>query len=70
MAPIANGTGTYTSTDNDFIVSGQRGNSFGFRIRGQVTDLGAEKHHVLVVVKRLISATHGLRTLVTKVSVN
>src|SRR5262245_58724039 len=38
-APFAVGTGNFMNHDNDFFVSGNRANSFGFRINGQVTDV-------------------------------
>ena len=68
--PVAAGTGNYTLTDNDLIVSGRRTNSFGFRIRGNVTDEGGEKHHVLVVVKLLFNGNFGLKENVQSVKVN
>jgi hypothetical protein len=45
-APFAVGTGNFTLHDNDFFVSGNRTNSFGFRVNGQVTDVNGERHHV------------------------
>jgi hypothetical protein len=45
-APFAVGTGNFMSHDNDFFASGNRANSFGFRINGQVTDVDGARHHV------------------------
>jgi len=69
VAPLAVGRGNYTRTDNDLFVTGGRTNSFGFRIRGQVTDASGDKHHVLVVFKGQLNRVHGARQHV-KVNVN
>ena len=45
-APFAVGTGNFMNHDNDFFVSGNRTNAFGFRINGQVTDVDGARHHV------------------------
>jgi hypothetical protein len=45
-APFAVGTGNFMNHDNDFFVSGNRTNAFGFRINGQVRDLDGARHHV------------------------
>jgi hypothetical protein len=53
-SPVAEGTGTFTA---------------GFRIRGTVTDLAGERHHVLVVVHSQLGPD-GLQDRVTKINVN
>ncbi|HYC33317.1 MAG TPA: hypothetical protein VEB59_13585 [Gemmatimonadales bacterium] len=45
-APFAIGTANFFSHDNDFFVSGDRTNSFGFRLNGQVIDVNGGRHHV------------------------
>jgi hypothetical protein len=45
-----------------------RGTS-GFRLRGTVTDLAGERHHVLVVVQSQVGPT-GFEDRVVKISVN
>ena len=45
-APFGAGTGNFTLHDNDFFVSGNRANSFGFQVNGQVTDSDGARHHV------------------------
>jgi hypothetical protein len=45
--PFASGTGTFMYVDNDVFVSGNRSNSFGFRINGDVSSLGTgQRYHV------------------------
>lgn len=60
--PFAVGRGRWTSTDNDLFVSGNRTNSFGFRLRGQVTEPDGERHHVLVKFHGLINRQGALRS--------
>lgn len=45
-APFAVGTGNFMNHDNDFFVSGNRTNAFGFRINGRVTDVEGARHRV------------------------
>ncbi len=54
-APFAVGTGNFTLHDNDFFVSGNRTNSFGFHLNGQVTDANGERHHVSAAFQGIVS---------------
>jgi hypothetical protein len=66
--PVAEGTGTYTDLSSNLFGGPGRGTS-GFRIRGTVTDLAGERHHVLVVVHSQLGP-NGFVELVTKINVN
>jgi hypothetical protein len=61
-APFAVGTGNFTLHDNDFFVSGNRTNSFGFRLNGQVTDVNGERHHVSAAFQGIFSRHGVVRT--------
>ncbi len=54
-APFAVGTGNFTLHHNDFFVSGNRTNSFGFHLNGQVTDANGERHHVSAAFQGIVS---------------
>jgi hypothetical protein len=66
--PVAEGTGIYTEISSNLFGGPGRG-TVGFRIRGTVTDLAGERHHVLVVVHSQLGPD-GLQDLVTKINVN
>jgi hypothetical protein len=66
--PVAQGSGIYTDNGSNIFGGNGRGNT-GFRIRGQVTDLAGDRHHVLVVVRQHLGP-NGFEDLVVKVSVN
>ena len=65
--PVAEGTGIYTDISSNLFGGPGRGTA-GFRIRGTVTDLAGERHHVLVVVHSQLGPG-GLQDLVTKINV-
>jgi hypothetical protein len=67
-SPVAEGTGIYTDVSSNVFGGHGRGTA-GFRIRGQVTDLAGEKHHVLVVVHQHLGPD-GFEDLVVKIDVN
>lgn len=67
--PIASGSGTFTSTDNALLAD-RRNDSFGLRIRGQVTNGAGAKQHVLVVFHAVSNQGAGFDQKVVKVSVN
>jgi hypothetical protein len=67
-SPVAEGTGTFTDIASNLFGGPGRGTS-GFRIRGTVTDLAGERHHVLVVVHSQLGP-NGFVDLVKKISVN
>jgi hypothetical protein len=46
LPPFAVGRGSFLNHDNDLFVSGNRTNSFGFRVVGQVTDVNGDRHQV------------------------
>ena len=66
-APFAVGTGNFTLHDNDFFGSGNRANSFGFRLNGQVTDVEGARHHVSAAFQGVANRQGDLR--VTKVGI-
>ena len=68
--PFAVGRGNYTSTDNDLFVSGNRTNSFGFRLRGRVTDAEGERHHLLAKFHALITRRGEFREIALDVRLN
>ena len=45
-APFAVGEGNYVNHDNDFFISGNRTNSFGFNLHGRVTDVNGDRRSV------------------------
>jgi len=67
-SPVAEGTGLYTDQFSNLFGGPGRGTA-GFRIRGQVTDLAGERHHVLVVDHSQLGPT-GFKDLVVKIKVN
>jgi hypothetical protein len=67
-SPVAEGTGTMTEVSSNVFGGNGRGTS-GFRIRGTVTDLGGERHHVLVVVHSYLGP-NGFVDRVSKINVN
>ena len=67
-SPVARGTGTFTDLSSNLFGGPGRGTS-GYRIRGTVTDLAGERHHVLVVVHSQLGPD-GLQDRVTKINVN
>jgi hypothetical protein len=67
-SPVAEGTGTFTDVSSNLFGGPGRGTS-GFRIRGTVTDLAGERHHVLVVVHSQLGP-NGFVDLVKKINVN
>jgi len=67
--PIASGSGVFTETDNA-LLGDRRNDSFGLRIRGQVTNLAGLKQHVLVVYKAVFNQGTGFKENVVKVAVN
>jgi hypothetical protein len=67
-SPVAQGTGVYTDVSSNVFGGNGRGTA-GFRIRGQVTDLAGEKHHVLVVVQQHLGP-NGFEDVVMKIKVN
>jgi hypothetical protein len=67
-SPVAEGTGLYTDISSNLFGGQGRGTS-GFRIRGEVTDLSGERHHVLVVVQSQLGP-NGFEDLVVKIKVN
>jgi hypothetical protein len=70
QAPLATGRGRWTNTDNDLFVSLNRTNSFGFRLRGQVTEPGGERHHVLVKFHGLINRQGVFREITSYINLN
>jgi len=67
-SPVAEGTGLYIDISSNLFGGPGRGTA-GFRIRGQVTDLAGERHHVIVVVQSQLGPT-GFTDLVVKIKVN
>ena len=67
-SPVAEGTGTMTEVSSNLFGGNGRGTS-GFRIRGTVTDLASERHHVLVVVHSYLGP-NGFVDRVSKINVN
>jgi hypothetical protein len=68
--PFATGQGRWTNTDNDLFVSLNRTNSFGFRLRGKVTEPGGQRHHVLVKFHGLINRQGAFRELTSDINLN
>jgi hypothetical protein len=68
--PFAVGQGNYTNTDNDLAVSFRRTNSFGFRLRGQVTDGSGGRHHLLAKFRALIMRSGLFRELFSEIKLN
>jgi hypothetical protein len=68
--PFAVGRGRWTNTDNDLFVSLNRTNSFGFRLRGGVTEPGGQRHHVLVKFHGLFSRQGAFRELTSDIKLN
>ena len=66
-APFAIGEGTFMVHDNDFFRSGNRTESLGFRLNGQVTDVDGERHHVSAAFEGNVNREGDLR--VTKVGI-
>jgi hypothetical protein len=66
-APFAVGTGNFMTHDNDFFVSGNRANSFGFRLNGQVTEVDGKRHHVSAAFEGTANRQGDVR--VTKVGI-
>ena len=62
---VAEGTAVFTDVASNLFGGPGRGTS-GFRIRGTVTDLAGERHHVLVVVHSQLGP-NGFQDLVTKI---
>jgi hypothetical protein len=60
-APFAIGQGDFRNHDNDLFVSGLRGNSFGFRVVGQVTDVNGVRHHLSAAFHGIIYRDGSLR---------
>jgi hypothetical protein len=67
-SPVAEGTGTFTDIASNLFGGPGRGTS-GTRIRGTVTDLAGERHHVLVVIQTFLGP-NGFVDRVRKISVN
>ena len=67
-SPVAEGTGIFTDIASNLFGGPGRGTS-GFRIRGTVTDLAGERHHVLVVVQSFLGP-NGFVDRVRKINVN
>ena len=67
-SPVARGTGTFTDLSSNLFGGPGRGTS-GYRIRGTVTDLAGERHHVLVVVHSQLGP-NGFVDRVRKINVN
>ena len=61
LSPIATGKGNYVNNDNDLFVSGNRTNSFRFRLTGHVTDVSGEAHRLSVAFHGLIYRDGDLR---------
>jgi hypothetical protein len=68
--PLAVGTGNYTNTDNDVSISGNRANSFGFRLRGSVVDASGDRHHLLARYRAQVTRSGELRELVSDIKLN
>ena len=68
LSPMAAGKGNYVNNDNDLFVSGNRTNSFGFRVVGQVTDVNGERHRLSVSFHGLIYRDGELR--ITRTGIN
>jgi len=67
-SPVAEGTGTFTDIASNLFGGPGRGTS-GTRIRGTVTDLAGERHHVLVVLQTFLGP-NGFVDRVRKITVN
>jgi hypothetical protein len=67
-SPVAEGTGIFTDVASNLFGGPGRGTS-GLRIRGTVTDLAGERHHVLVVVQSQLGP-NGFVDHVRKINVN
>ncbi len=70
VSPFGVGQGNFTQTDNDLTVSGRRTNSFGFRIRGQVSDGSGGRTHVLAKFHALITRSGLFRLLTSEIKLN
>jgi hypothetical protein len=70
VAPFAVGRGNFTNTDNDLTVSGNRNNSFGFRLRGRVAEASGERHHLLVKFHALIARSGAFREITSQIKLN
>ena len=70
VAPFAVGRGNFTGTDNDLAVSGNRTNSFGFRLRGRVAEGSGERHHLLAKFHALITRSGAFRTITSQIKLN
>ena len=63
--PFAVGTGNFTLHDNDFFVSGNRANSFGFHLNAQVAEADGERHHVSASFQGIANRQGDLRVIKT-----
>ncbi len=70
VAPFAVGRGNFTGTDNDLTVSGNRTNSFGFRLRGRVAENSGERHHLLAKFHALITRSGAFREITSRIKLN
>jgi hypothetical protein len=70
VAPFAVGRGNFTGTDNDLTVSGNRTNSFGFRLRGRVAEDSGERHHMLAKFHALITRSGVFREITSQIKLN
>ncbi len=66
-APFAVGTGNFALHDNDFFISGNRTNSFGFHLSGQVTDVNGARHQVSAAFQGIANRRGDVRVVKAEV---
>lgn len=70
VPPFAVGRGNFINTDNDLLVSLNRTNSFGFRLRGRVTDASGGQSHLVAMFHAIINRCGELRVLTSAIKLH